>query len=258
MEPALKRQEPFCRISDLRVCFNGRTVLDLLNLNLNNNGIVVLIGPSGSGKTTLLRSLNRLNEHFPGYSGSGQVTLNLAGQWQDINAPSVQLTELRRQVGMVFQTPNLLPNSIAQNIHLPLKLVSKLDKTERQARMVKVLQEVHLWDEVKDRLKENATRLSGGQQQRLCLARVLALQPKILLLDEPTASLDFKTSQRIEDLLLELREHYQIIAVSHSLRQARRIAGQILVLKEGKIVHQLDPQQSEDPVVLQTLLEEIF
>ena len=258
MEPALRPQEPFCVIKNLQVLFHGKIVLKNIDLTLSNSGIIVVIGPSGSGKTTLLRSLNRLNEHYPGYSGSGQVELNLSGTMHDIHRTNLQITALRRQVGMVFQTPNVLPTSIAQNIKLPLKLVTGLDKAEQEGRLIEVLQEVHLWDEVKDRLKEKASHLSGGQQQRLCLARVLALKPKILLLDEPTASLDFKTSHRIEDLLIELQNRYQIVAVSHSLRQARKIAGQILVMKEGRVAHLLGKGQFENPEVLQKLLEEIF
>lgn len=258
MEPALRQQEPFCVIKNLQVLFYGRKILQNIDLTLTSGGIVVIVGPSGSGKTTFLRSLNRLNEHYPGFSGHGQIELKLSGPIEDINRDGLQITELRRQVGMVFQTPNVLPTSVAQNINLPLKLVTRLDKAEREARLVKVLQEVHLWDEVKDRLKENAARLSGGQQQRLCLARILALNPKVLLLDEPTASLDFKTSHRIEDLLLELQDRYQIIAVSHSLRQARKIATQILVMKDGRVEHLLNKEQFENSKVLQNLLEEIF
>lgn len=258
MEPVMREQEPFCIIKNLQVLFHSRAILQNINLTLNNHAIVVIIGPSGSGKTTFLRSLNRLNEHYPGYSGRGQIELKLSGMMQNIQSDRLPINELRRQVGMVFQTPNLLPTSIAQNINLPLKLVTRLDKTEREARLVEVLQEVHLWDEVKDRLKEKASQLSGGQQQRLCLARVLALKPQILLLDEPTASLDFKTSHRIEDLLTELQHRYQIVAVSHSLNQARRIAGQMVVMKEGRVEHLLRKEQFETPEMLQTLLEEVF
>ncbi len=258
MEPAPMKHKPFCNIRNLHVSFHGRTVLQKINFTLNNKGILVLVGPSGSGKTTFLRSLNRLNEYYPGYSGGGKIELNLSGSMQDIHCPNLELTELRRQVGMVFQTPNILPVSIAQNVNLPLKLVTGLNKAERKERLIEVLQEVHLWDEVKDRLKENSSRLSGGQQQRLCLARVLALKPKVLLLDEPTASLDFKASHRIEDLLLELQDRYQIIAVSHSLRQARKIAGQILVIKEGQIEHLLNKEQFGDQEMFQKLLNDIF
>lgn len=258
MEPALRSPEPFCRIENLRVRFHHRTVLQDIDLTLADRGIVVVIGPSGAGKTTFLRSLNRLNECYPGYSGSGRIELKLSGALREIHRPELPVTELRRQVGMVFQTPNVLPASVAQNIRLPLKLVTDLDKTEREARLVEALQEVQLWNEVKDRLKENAARLSGGQQQRLCLARVLALRPEILLLDEPTASLDFKTAHKIEELLTELRERYRIVAVSHRLRQARTIAGQLLVMKEGRIAHLLHKDQFDDAEMLRKLLEEIF
>ena len=258
MEPALTQQNPFCIIKNLHVLFYGKPVLQDVNLALTDCGITVLVGASGSGKTTFLRSLNRLNEYYPGYSASGQVELALSGTMKNIYQAGQQVTELRRQVGMVFQSPNVLPVSIAQNINLPLKLVTSLDREKREERLVEVLQEVHLWNEVKGRLKTKASHLSGGQQQRLCLARVLALQPKILLLDEPTASLDFKASGRIEELLLELRHRYRIIAVSHSLRQARSIAGQILVMKEGRIEHLLKKDQFKNSEMLQQLLEEIL
>lgn len=254
----MKQNASFCKVSDLHVSFNGRAALHCLNLTFSDNGITVIVGPSGSGKTTLLRSLNRLNEHYPGYSGSGRVELNVSGTPEDINRTHIDITTLRRQVGMVFQTPNVLPTSIARNISLPLKLISTTNKQEREERIVEVLREVHLWDEVKDRLQADATRLSGGQQQRLCLARALALKPKILLLDEPTASLDFKAAQRIEELLLELQQQYQIVAVSHSLQQARKIAGQIIVMKDGRVEHQLEKNQFETSESLQQLLEKIF
>ncbi len=248
----------FCKITDLNVAFHGRKVLHNLNLSLPDSGITVIVGPSGSGKTTLLRALNRLNEHFPGYSGSGQINMSFSDTYQDINHSHMDLAALRRLVGMVFQSPNVLPTSIVRNIDLPLKLVTSMDKGARQERMVRALQEVHLWDEVRDRLKDSAQHLSGGQQQRLCLARVLALRPKILLLDEPTASLDFKTAQRIEDLLLELKQQYPIIAVSHSLQQTRRIADRIVVMKNGQVERQLDKPQCDDLEHLQLLLVQVF
>ena len=254
----MKSQSPFSVISNLQVSFHGTPVLHNIDLVLRDEGLTVIVGPSGSGKTTLLRSLNRLNEHYPGYSGKGCVELNLSGKHENIYRADIDITTLRRQVGMVFQTPNVLPTSIARNILLPLKLIKTMDKQAQESRMIEALQEVHLWDEVKDRLKQNATQLSGGQQQRLCFARVLALKPKILLLDEPTASLDFKTSQRIEDLLLELKEQYRIIAVSHSLRQTKKIADQLIIIKSGKIEHSLNKDQFEEPEVLQHLLESIF
>lgn len=258
MEQIIRQPDPFCRIVDLQVAFYRHLILKRINLSFPADGITVIIGPSGSGKTTLLRSLNRLNEQFQGYSGCGDIELMLNGFHQEIHRPEVSVNELRRRVGMVFQTPNLLPSSIAHNILLPLKLVTQQDKSAREDRMHEVLQEVHLWDEVKDRLREEARRLSGGQQQRLCLARTLALKPEILLLDEPTASLDYKTSQRIEALLCELQHHYRIVAVSHSLRQAAKIAKEIVVMSEGRVVYQLKQEDFSSPHMLQQLLEEVF
>jgi phosphate transport system ATP-binding protein len=159
---------------------------------------------------------------------------------------------------MVFQTPHPLPTSIEKNLSLPLKLVLNVTSSEIGARMEQALTVAHLWSEVKNRLKEPALSLSGGQQQRLCLARTLALEPEILLLDEPTASLDFKASEKIENLLSELKRDYTIVAVSHSIGQARRIADTILVMKEGKIVSALGAPQFQARGSLEDLLNEVF
>jgi phosphate transport system ATP-binding protein len=146
---------------------------------------------------------------------------------------------LRRRVGMVFQTPNLLPTSIANNILTPLKLITNLDKAARKEHMHRVLKQTRLWDEVRDRLQTPALSLSGGQQQRLCLARTLALEPQVLLLDEPTASLDFRATRHIEELLLELAETYTMIIVSHSPGQAERLADAVAVFSQGRVVQEL-------------------
>jgi phosphate transport system ATP-binding protein len=258
MEATLIKNQPFCLIKNLQVNFNDRPILNNINLNLNGTGIHVFVGPSGSGKTTLLRSLNRLNECYSSYTGRGEIKLQLGTELEDIYQSQIDPSLLRRQVGMVFQTPNILPTSIAKNLLLPLKLTASLNKNEREERMINTLKEVHLWDEIKDRLKDKAAQLSGGQQQRLCIARTLALKPSILLLDEPTASLDFKNAQHIEELLVELQHDYRIIAVSHSLRQARNVAQQIVVMKDGHIDRVLSRSQFEDQAILQQLLEQIF
>jgi len=216
------------------------------------------MGTSGSGKTTFLRALNRLNEWYPKVQTTGRIVLDLAGEQSNIYDKKQSLTELRRKVGMVFQSPNVLPASIAKNICLPLKLVVDLDAAEIENRMVAALKEVHLWAEVKDRLREPASRLSGGQQQRLCLARTLALQPQVLLLDEPTASLDFKATQAIEELLLELKDRYHVVAVSHSLRQSRTIGQQVLVMNGGEIIQQLSPEDLEQPVDTMPWFNQLF
>jgi phosphate transport system ATP-binding protein len=159
---------------------------------------------------------------------------------------------------MAFQTPHPLPTSIEKNLSLPLKLVLNVTSSEIGARIEQALTVAHLWSEVKNRLKEPALSLSGGQQQRLCLARTLALEPEILLLDEPTASLDFKASEKIENLLSELKRDYTIVAVSHSIGQARRIADNILVMKEGKIFTAIGAPQFQVSGSLEDLLNEVF
>lgn len=245
-------------VRDLAVSFAGRQVLHGLKLTLPDRRLTVIIGPSGSGKTTFLRAFNRLNEFFPSSATSGSLRLRLDGQWHELYRHDYPVTELRRCVGMVFQTPNLLPLSIEKNLALPLRLVLGAPRSEIPARLEAALQAAHLWDEVRDRLRAPALTLSGGQQQRLCLARVLALEPDLLLLDEPTASLDFRAAGKIEELLVHLKERYPILAVSHSLSQARRLADQVLVMKEGSIVSTLAGEDIRQPEVLPRLLDEIF
>ncbi|MFO7874988.1 MAG: phosphate ABC transporter ATP-binding protein [Desulfovermiculus sp.] len=222
----------------LSVGFGRQQALDKVDLQAIQGEVTVLLGRSGSGKTTFLRSLNRLNDELGGRT-KGSVSLWLDGQLREVFAPDMDPIWLRRRVGMVFQTPNLLPTSIAKNILTPLKLVLKLDKAAREVQMQKVLKQTQLWDEVCDRLEAPALSLSGGQQQRLCLARTLALKPQILLLDEPTASLDFRATRHIEELLLELAETYPMIIVSHSPGQAERLADAVAVFSQSRVVQEL-------------------
>ncbi len=246
------------QVRDLAVSFAGRRVLQGLNFELRDRHLTVIIGPSGSGKTTLLRTFNRLNECFPACATSGSLRLRLGGQWHDLYRDGFPVTELRRRIGMVFQNPNLLPMSIEKNIALPLHLVLGAPRAEIPGRVAAALQAAHLWEEVRDRLRAPALTLSGGQQQRLCLARALALEPDLLLLDEPTASLDFRAAGQIEALLAQLKERYPILAVSHSLGQARRLADKLLVMKDGAIVRALSPDDFRQPDLLPRLVEEIF
>jgi phosphate transport system ATP-binding protein len=245
-------------VKDLSVSFGGREVLKAVNLTLEKGRLYVLIGRSGAGKTTLLRSFNRLNECLPRCHVMGSLRLNIHNQWVEVYGDALPVTELRRQVGMVFQTPNILPTSVEKNISLPLKLVLGMGKSEITLRVEQALREVHLWDEVRDRLHAPAATLSGGQQQRLCLARALALEPVVLLLDEPTASLDFLASKKIEELLLALKDRYTLLAVSHSLSQARRLADRVLVLNEGRLAGSLDGKELQQGETFQNLLEEVF
>ncbi len=245
-------------IEDLNVVFFGQRVLHNVHVRLKPHELAVIVGRSGSGKSTFLRSLNRLNECFPGCRTVGSVRLFLEDRWIDVYDSGFPAPRLRQRVAMVFQSPNVLPMSIERNVALPLRLVMGMSRSEAGHQVERALREAQLWDEVKDRLKQPAMTLSGGQQQRLCLARVLALEPQFLLLDEPTASLDFRASMKIEELLLRLKEKYTIVAVSHSLSQARRLADQIVVLKEGSVVQCLDAQDFERSATFQSLIEEIF
>jgi len=250
--------DPIVAVTGLMVRFSGKPVLDEVNLSLWAGQITVIVGPSGSGKTTLLRSINRLNECFPDCRTEGSIRLRLDGRCGDINQDFLTLPELRRRVGMVFQTPAVLPFSIKKNLTMPLRVTLGMTGVALAERVERALREVTLWDEVKDRLHDAAATLSGGQQQRLCLARVLALEPKILLLDEPTASLDFRAAGRIEELLLKLKEKYTILAVSHSLSETRRLADRVCVLREGRIVHELDREHLQDPAVFHRLVDAAF
>lgn len=251
-------EEPAIEIRGLTVAFHGRTVLHGVDLDVPSGGITAIIGPSGSGKTTLLRAINRLNECFSGCTTRGSVCLRLSGSRVDVYLGGCPLPELRRRAAMVFQNPNVLPTTIERNFAIPLRAVLGCSHDEVRERMARALQDVLLYDEVKDRLGDHALTLSGGQQQRLCLARALALEPSILLLDEPTANLDFRATRGIEQLLLRLKERYTVVAVSHSLGQTRRIADHVAVLREGRISRTFDRLALADAAVFQALVEDVF
>ncbi|WP_394147638.1 phosphate ABC transporter ATP-binding protein [Shewanella atlantica] len=217
--------------------FAAKTVLRDVNIRLHKGQLHMLSGPSGCGKTTLLRALNRLNDCFDKHEVSGNICLNLSAGEIDVNQlADKQLPLLRRKVGMVFQNPNLLPGSIIENLTLPLKVVAGLDSTRAMARCEEVLMQVRLWDEVKERLNADATSLSGGQQQRLCLARTLVLEPEILLLDEPTASLDPYNTEVIEQLLASLKQQYTMVMVSHCPAQTKRLADKSFKLERQQVI----------------------
>jgi phosphate transport system ATP-binding protein len=246
------------RIERLSVDFSGKAVLRDVSLEIPKGGPTFLLGRSGSGKTTLLRAINRLNECFPACRTSGRVVVNTADGAMDAYAPDTAVEVLRRRVGMVFQTPNVLPLSIARNICMPLEATQGMRGAEAEARMEEALREAHLWSEVRDRLRDPAVALSGGQQQRLCLARALALRPDILLLDEPTASLDFKAAQMVEELLGELKSRYTLVVVSHGLSQARRLAEYLFVLHDQGRVEELGKDVFRDKDALLAVLGDLL
>lgn len=245
------------RIERLTVAFDGTTVIKDVDMDLPA-GITMLLGRSGSGKTTLLRAVNRLNECFPGCATSGRVRLGLRNGQMEAYAPKTDVEELRRKVGMVFQIPNVLPMRVEKNLLLPLRLVRGITGNEARERMRAALDEAGLWDEVRDRLDAGARTLSGGQQQRLCLARALALEPEVLLLDEPTASVDYQSVLRLEELLLRLKERYTLLVVSHSLRQALRIAERIVVMRDGRVSRVLEKGELTTADSLEEMLDDCF
>ncbi|WBF67401.1 phosphate ABC transporter ATP-binding protein [Desulfovibrio subterraneus] len=250
-------QSVAARLCDLNVFFGKRQVLNGISFEAHNHAVTVLIGRSGSGKSTLLRTFNRLNECFAGCRTSGHAQVLLEGTLTDIHTSFPEPATLRTRVGMVFQTPDVLPVSIRRNMTLPLQHALGLTPPVVAVRVERALRDAGLWDEVCDRLDAPAETLSGGQQQRLCLARSLAMRPAMLLLDEPTASLDNVSSRTIEALLGQLKDRYPVIMVSHSLGQALRLADRLVLMGSGRILRCWDRQNGlPDMETLELMLEE--
>ncbi|OPY05746.1 MAG: Phosphate import ATP-binding protein PstB 3 [Syntrophaceae bacterium PtaB.Bin038] len=224
------------KVTGLDFFYRDRRILTNLNVRFERNAITALVGPSGTGKSTFLYTLNRLWENIPDARMSGTVEMSLGGLWRDIYEGSYPVTELRRRVGLVFQTPNPLPMSIRKNVAFPLKLAGNRDRRLLQDRIEQALQMAYLWDEVKDRLDDDARTLSGGQQQRLCIARALVLEPEVLLMDEPTSSLDAAATEIIETLLVALKQRFTVLVVSHYLDQVRRVADCVVTFPDGAVV----------------------
>lgn len=211
---------PIIDVQGLRVSYNGITALDDLSLQIHQGCITALIGPSGCGKTSFLSSLNRLTDLIPHARVEGRIEFD----GLNIHDPSVDVRALRTHVGMIFQRPNPFPLSVRKNIEMPLREHGITGKQVLHERLERALTDVGLWNEVKDRLDQSALGLSGGQQQRLCIARALALEPKVLLMDEPCSALDPISSGVVEDLVLRLKGRYTVVIVTHNLAQAKRIA----------------------------------
>jgi phosphate transport system ATP-binding protein len=213
---------------------DGTEGLRDVSLNIVPNEIMALFGPAGGGKSTLLRVLNRLNDLVKGTRMSGRVLLD----GHDIYAPEVNVTDLRRRVGIVFAQPIGLPMSIRQNIEYGLTLAGVRDRIRLEQAVEKSLRQAALWDEIKDRLDDPAIALSGGQLQRLCLARVLALEPEVILLDEPTSGLDPISTAKVEVSLQELKANYTIVIAPHNIQQAARVADRAAFFLQGQLIEQ--------------------
>ena len=223
------------RIRDLSFAYNDNLVLDRVSGDFNEFAITAITGPSGQGKSTLLTAINRLADEIPGAKVQGTVELFLSGGKRSVYGDSYFLPELRRKVGLVFQKPNPLPLSIIGNVMLPLRLLGSRSKQEMQVISLPRMRKYWSWDEVKDRLNDSALELSGGQERRPGMARALVLEPEILMLDEPTSSLDMDAARQIEDLLLALKERCTVIIVSHYLEQVSRIAEVTYSIKAKKL-----------------------
>jgi len=225
-------KETKIKIDGLSFHYQEKVVLKELKGELQENAITTVIGPSGVGKTTFLMVLNRLYESIPNWRVEGKVEMKLNGRYVDIR--SLPLTTLRRKVGMVFQVPNPLPMSIFKNVAFPLRLSGIKERRYIEEKVEQLLKDAFLWDEVKDRLEDSALKLSGGQQQRLCIARAMIMQPEVLLLDEPTSSLDTEAALKIEELLESLKERCTLIIVSHYGDLIKRISDHVFTLKDGR------------------------
>jgi phosphate transport system ATP-binding protein len=217
----MNEPSPVFQINDLDFYYGASLALNQINMQILKYKVTALIGPSGCGKSTFLRCLNRMNDTIPGTRVVGEILLD----GKDINAPDVDLPQLRQKVGMVFQKPNPFPQSIFDNVAFGPRAVGIAKKREDLEEIIEhSLKQATLWDEVKDHLKDNALSLSLGQQQRLCIARLLAVQPDVILMDEPASALDPIATLRIEELIAELKEYFTIIIVTHNMQQAGRIS----------------------------------
>jgi len=220
-------------VQNLSTWYGSQSVLDQVNINIYPRSITGLIGPSGCGKSTFLRCLNRLNDLIKSFRCEGLIALDS----EDIYDPEVDVVLLRRRVGMVFQLPNPFPMSIFDNIAFSVREHNRrIGKSDLDDIVENSLRRANLWEEVKDKLHKSALSLSGGQQQRLCIARVLAVKPEVILLDEPCSSLDPLSTAKIEHLLFELKDHYSIVVVTHNLGQARRISDYLGFFLNGLLV----------------------
>jgi len=219
-------------IENLDFFYGQNQALKGLNLVCLEKRVTAIIGPSGCGKSTLIRTLNRMNDVLPRTRHEGRILLD----GQDIYDPDVDVVELRRKVGMVFQKPNPFPKSIFDNVAYGLRINGLRNKDRLEDIVEKSLREAALWEEVKDRLDENAFTLSGGQQQRLCIARALAVEPEVILFDEPCSAIDPIATAKIEDLIQRLKENYTVLIVTHNMQQAARVSGYTAFMMLGELI----------------------
>ncbi len=222
--------ESIMRIEDLTAAYGKKTVLHDISLDIPKRGITAIIGPSGCGKTTLLHCMNGMLGENSEAAVSGHIYLG------DRDTANIPPDELRRRVGLVFQTPSPFPFSVYKNMTYGLKYYGKTGKKELESAVIEKLRTVGLYDEVKDDLNKSAMKLSGGQQQRLCIARALTVEPEVLMMDEPCSALDVKATAVIEDMLSAMKKDYSIVIVTHNIAQAKRIADEVAVIFDGRLI----------------------
>ena len=219
-------------VKDMCLWYGEHKALNNVNIEIPEKSITAFIGPSGCGKSTFLKTLNRMNDLIPGVKITGDIRYD----GSDIFSKDVDVNNLRKEIGMVFQKPNPFPMSIYDNVAYGPRTHGITNKMQLDEIVEQALRDAAIWDEVKDRLKKNALGMSGGQQQRLCIARALAVQPKILLMDEPTSALDPISTSRIEELVMELKEKYTIVMVTHNMQQAVRVSDYTAFFLLGELV----------------------
>ena len=219
-------------VQDLDFYYGTTKALKQVNLDIPENQVMALIGPSGCGKTTFLRCLNRMNDIVEGARAEGKILLD----GMDIYALEVDVVQVRRRVGMVFQKSNPFPKSLFDNVAYGLRISGDYSRSEIVGRVERSLKDAALWNEVSDRLNDSAMELSGGQQQRLCIARALAVEPEVLLMDEPASALDPIATQKIEELIQELKQKYTIVIVTHNMQQAARVSDRTAFFYLGELI----------------------
>ena len=219
-------------VKDMCLWYGEHKALNNVNIEIPEKSITAFIGPSGCGKSTFLKTLNRMNDLIPGVKISGDIRY----EGTDIFSKDVDVNHLRKEIGMVFQKPNPFPMSIYDNVAYGPRTHGITNRMQLDEIVERALRDAAIWDEVKDRLKKNALGMSGGQQQRLCIARALAVQPKVLLMDEPTSALDPISTSRIEELTMELKEKYTIVMVTHNMQQAVRVSDYTAFFLLGELV----------------------
>ena len=216
----------------LSIYYGQKQVVHDVDLSIRKNSVTAFIGPSGCGKSTVLRTLNRMNDYIEIFRKEGDILLN----GNDIYDKKINVEELRQEVGIVFQKPNPFPKTIFENVIYGLKIQGNTSKSDLEGIVETTLKQANLWEEVKDDLKKSALALSGGQQQRLCIARTLAVKPSVILMDEPASALDPISTAKLEELILQLKEQYTIVIVTHNMQQASRISDRTAFFYMGELV----------------------